>query len=796
MGIRQCISEFLISHPRKSKLIYAAALTAFVYAATSFFSGDSFITKLPTLLLSMAIEWPWLILYFVILCIISSYYPVFRRPFFSRLQNENSDNTAHHILIESDTLSLADDLLKRKEIAEGLASVLTKHVARESLVIGISGEWGTGKSTLINYVKETIRNTEPTSVIIEFNPWTAPNSISLSTELINKIALELAEKEVFIDYQALAKSLIEFSNLVLNIAGKSSLTKESWFSSRMSDPSELVQTSSIHIKQKIESQICHVGAPIVVVIDDIDRLSPEDTRTMFQIIKGVCNFRGINYMVAYDREQASKSLSYNGVYDGSRYIEKIIQIEIPLPTPLPSERSALLASFLKEFVSYNPVDSAALSKGDKERSQEALNIIASRMSNVRDIKRLVNRLVFKLGAINKGIDFYDVLLFSYLQQKFPEVCSYVEANVLTFIALIDPDFDYYPGIEHYVDLSDYKSNSKEDRSVSHSRETEDRKMEKMLRRVSLDEPDIQHVEDVLTTLFPAFAGVDGDQTIAEYRLGTMRNFAAFSYDSDLIALTKEDVKSFLVSRQLSTDMIEKAANDEQLSNLYYLAIRELQVSKDACSSPLEVIQSINDSKRSLEIADSTNIPVLLTTFIDTCKYEDTQEKLLEFIVYNSKMLTWSERVLLHYLKEANLWDSGHANWQATTQKRQPFTRDFLIRCKNIWLEQVKSRKTDLLDEPEFISVMFRWGQLEEPPYSTARAEIDQLLSNEAAFRRFSGRLNERARGYSLEGMEELFSYNTFEKFEDSVGNEPNSVIVKLIERLKKQSGHETSVMTQ
>jgi predicted KAP-like P-loop ATPase len=71
--------------------------------------------------------------------------------------------------------------------------------------------------------------------------------------------------------------------------------------------------------------------PIVVVIDDIDRLPPEEVRTIFQVVKAIGDFERVGYLLAYDPEPVAKALSFNNTYDGRLYIEKIIQSSYSLP---------------------------------------------------------------------------------------------------------------------------------------------------------------------------------------------------------------------------------------------------------------------------------------------------------------------------------------------------------------------------------------------------------------------------------------------------------------------------------
>ncbi len=73
-------------------------------------------------------------------------------------------------------------------------------------------------------------------------------------------------------------------------------------------------------RRDLEKRLGKLKRPIVVVIDDIDRLPPEQVRIVFQMLKAVCDFDRVSYLVAYAPEPVKKALSYGDTYDsGGRW---------------------------------------------------------------------------------------------------------------------------------------------------------------------------------------------------------------------------------------------------------------------------------------------------------------------------------------------------------------------------------------------------------------------------------------------------------------------------------------------
>ena len=109
-----------------------------------------------------------------------------------------------------------DDFLGRKRFSQHLGKALLDWKEKESLVIAIYGEWGSGKSSVINLASENIEKSDyknkPT--IIEFNPWIFSEENSLGEHFFNEIAKELEIKNDTDKDKNIAKKLKFYANLL------------------------------------------------------------------------------------------------------------------------------------------------------------------------------------------------------------------------------------------------------------------------------------------------------------------------------------------------------------------------------------------------------------------------------------------------------------------------------------------------------------------------------------------------------------------------------------------------------
>ena len=82
----------------------------------------------------------------------------------------------------------------------------------------------------------------------------------------------------------------------------------------------------IEKKEILNNKLLKYKGKIIVFIDDIDRLNKSEIRLLIQLIKAVCDFPNIIYVLSFDKSIVSSALSDEQSLDGNAYLEKIIQL--------------------------------------------------------------------------------------------------------------------------------------------------------------------------------------------------------------------------------------------------------------------------------------------------------------------------------------------------------------------------------------------------------------------------------------------------------------------------------------
>lgn len=216
------------------------------------------------------------------------------------------------------------DTLGYSPFAYALAKSITKMSPQEGIVIAINGPWGAGKSTVLNFVKYHLTHDfkdEPV-IPIHFNPWWFSGREDLTRLLIGQLRASLGGK----DFKAIKNVLADFADLVSKIPDVPGKDVGAIFAKKLRGQPDLVS-----LKDKIDGMLRSSNKRILVIIDDIDRLVPEEIRDLFRTIKATGNFPNVIYLLAFDTEIVIEALEHTFTHSGHSYLEKIVQVPFSLP---------------------------------------------------------------------------------------------------------------------------------------------------------------------------------------------------------------------------------------------------------------------------------------------------------------------------------------------------------------------------------------------------------------------------------------------------------------------------------
>lgn len=317
---------------------------------------------------------------------------------------------------------IEEDALNRGSFAQSLAQVLLQYSLSSSFSIGLYGEWGSGKTSLLNLVLEIVEQSDESTVILRFNPWLCSDSKQLTTQFFKQMATAIKLKkpaaaqawELIDQYADIfdAASLIPVAGTFVAIAGKI-LTK------RAKKQTEQPANDLQDIKNKIIEKMTEEKLKIIVSIDDIDRLSEEEIIAVFQLVKALADFPKTIYLLAFDYDVVVRALGKVQHGDGKEYLEKVIQV--PFEIPAPSMASIHDALFSKLNTIIGDISEERL---DKATWAELFQFgLKEYIKSIRDVIRFTNVFSLKYELLKNETDLVDLLGITCLQVFEPAIYS-------------------------------------------------------------------------------------------------------------------------------------------------------------------------------------------------------------------------------------------------------------------------------------------------------------------------------------------------------------------------------------
>jgi predicted KAP-like P-loop ATPase len=220
--------------------------------------------------------------------------------------------------------SKEQDRLGRSPLAKRVAGMILGYKGSDSFVVGVDGPWGSGKSSFINLVLEEL---DGNVITVHFNPWLFTDHVSLTqsffTVLVQTLRAAVGRKFVW-TLGSLKKYGAAISGANLNLP---------WYLNLFLALIGMGGEDSLDSQRdKINKGLKQAGKKILIIIDDIDRLDPEEVKFVFKLVKVCANFQNTIFLLAYDRVRVSQQLSIKETgFEGGEYLKKIVQVNFLLP---------------------------------------------------------------------------------------------------------------------------------------------------------------------------------------------------------------------------------------------------------------------------------------------------------------------------------------------------------------------------------------------------------------------------------------------------------------------------------
>ena len=316
--------------------------------------------------------------------------------------------------LDKNRLGYADYLVDR---------ILGTEFGDESFSVGISGEWGTGKTTFLNAVAKSMEKFSPVKVatIVWFRPWDSSSPKQIVTDFFNVLVDKIGPQ-----YSVVRKPMLKYAELLKALDAKKPVVY-------LADVYDKYQERSIEsLKSVISTYLKSYGKIIPVLIDDMDRLSGEEIAEVLRLIRNTADFPNVVYVTAYDKGYVEAQLQKRGIPNPGIYIEKFFSVEFALPKLEDYYQYSVFAQEVHKMCS----EPAIIGYVDRMpgRTQQFL---CAAFHNFRQVKRFARIFVHDAEYFNTNFGIVQHLsLDDFLLLK---ILHYTDATLYTMLELHQHD---------------------------------------------------------------------------------------------------------------------------------------------------------------------------------------------------------------------------------------------------------------------------------------------------------------------------------------------------------------------
>ena len=316
-----------------------------------------------------------------------------------------------------------DDRLGRASAAASF----TRHVlaldASEGAAVGIFGPWGSGKTSFVNLARpEFDRAGVP---VLDFNPWLFSGTEQLLGRFFVELSAQMKERG---DLENIVAAIGKYGHTLSGpaglfasflggpLAGQSASVLLKVVGDLASPPESLNR-----LRDNVARALKERDKPIIVVLDDVDRLSGSEIRDVFKLVRLTASFPNIVYIVPCDRQRVERALDEKEQgLSGSDYVEKIIQLSFNLPE-------------VSDHLLREQIDAAIDTALDGIVECDSLDpqvwpfirnfIVRPLMRNMRDVRRYAAAIRGTVADLDREVALADVLGLEAVRLFLPNVFS-------------------------------------------------------------------------------------------------------------------------------------------------------------------------------------------------------------------------------------------------------------------------------------------------------------------------------------------------------------------------------------
>jgi predicted KAP-like P-loop ATPase len=370
-------------------------------------------------------------------------------------------------------LEPSEDRLGYAQPAKHIAEAILKFSSPEGFVFGLEGEWGSGKTSFMNLIVEALRASSQPPEVIKFSPWLISTRSALLDELFQSLAaaaLKIPLIEIPAEFSvpnlkarlfskvqfkrnasksALSKTINAFGGHISRLGKYAGVAEilgipyAGFAGKTFQAGAEAVSSNTVPTldqeKENLQSELRKLSRKIVVFIDDLDRLEPNEALEIVRLVRAVVDFPNIVYVLCYSRSILVQSLGQAlSLPEGEKYLDKIVQVTFSVPRPEDFDLRRMFKQkiediFPEHLQSYNDINPNYM----LQRLNEVIDREGGRtLLTPRDINRALNSLQLYAAPIIHKIDMADMTWLQLIRIRNNKLYEWIEEYMNTASVLV------------------------------------------------------------------------------------------------------------------------------------------------------------------------------------------------------------------------------------------------------------------------------------------------------------------------------------------------------------------------
>lgn len=314
--------------------------------------------------------------------------------------------------------NIADDKFDRAPFAVQIAKVIATRSDPSSLVVGLYGPWGDGKTSVLSMIRESLE-LYPAVIPMDYNPWFYGSSTEAITRSFFKSLSEALEKSKALSRENIGQLMTTLGKAIPHVGEAVAAVGETMATEALTDT-----------RDKVGEILKRHGKKIVIFIDDIDRLDRADIQTLFKLVRLSGGFDHTTYILAFDDEVVAEALGEAyGAGDpvaGRRFLEKIVQVPLHLPPANPETLRQLIFSACNRAIQANGLELA-----DGQNFELGNNLsegVGGVLKTPRQTKLFDNAITFAIPLLKGEVRVVDQILIEAIRIFYPSIYQAVRSN--------------------------------------------------------------------------------------------------------------------------------------------------------------------------------------------------------------------------------------------------------------------------------------------------------------------------------------------------------------------------------